>query len=246
MSPVPVELADASLFLATMPRHDLEGIADSLDVRRLTRGQTVIAPWARVTELVFPIDAIISVVSETAEGQSVEVGIVGREGMTGSSAFMGGATSPLHTMCQISGVVLVGRTADLVPEDPESSLRAVALRYSHAMFVQAAMTAACNRIHPLEQRAARWLLEVGDRLGRLDFALTHEFFAVMLGAHRPSVSLAAKMLQQAGLIEYHRGQVAIRDRANLIDASCGCYRQITEHYEQTMGIDLGGAFEPGN
>ena len=162
----------------------------------------------------------MSIVSETAEGQSVEVATVGREGMIGAAAFLGSAISPLRTMCQVAGPALVGRTADLVEEDGESAFRATILRYSHTMLIQASVAAACNRLHPLEQRAARWLLTTSDSLEQSRFTLTHEFFAMMLGAHRPSVSLAAQMLQQAGLTTYHRGQVEILDREGLTDAAC--------------------------
>jgi CRP-like cAMP-binding protein len=190
-------------------------------------------------ELVFPTATIISIVSETPEGQSVEVATVGSEGMVGAAAFLGSAVSPLRTMCQIEGPALVGRTADLVQEIEDSDLRTIVLRYSHTMTVQASVAASCNRVHPLEQRAARWLLMISDRMEQSRFALTHEFFAIMLGAHRPSVSLAAQMLHRAGLITYHRGQIEITDRAGLAAASCSCYRTITEHYERTMGISLG-------
>ncbi len=117
------------------------------------------------------------------------------------------------------------------------------LRYSETLLVQAAVTAACTGLHPLEERAARWLVTLGDRLERTSFILTHEFFAIMLGSHRPSVSLAAQMLQQAGLITYHRGHVEILDRPGLVEAACSCYQTITEHYNQTMGIQLGDGFE---
>ncbi len=243
MSPVTADAAAANRLLASLPSPELERIAAALNDRELVHGETLIAPWAPVTALYFPIRSIISIVSETAEGQSVEVATVGREGMVGASAFLGGGTSPLRTMCQIAGPALVGRTADLVEEDGESAFRATILRYSSTMLIEASVTAACNRLHPLEQRAARWLLTTSDSMEQSSFNLTHEFFAIMLGAHRPSVSLAAQMLQQAGLITYHRGQVEILDRAGLIDASCGCYRTIAEHYEQTMGIRLGNGLD---
>lgn len=239
MSPVTADVAAGNLLLASIPADELERIRAVLDVREIPHGETLIGPMEPVTELAFPIGSIISIVSETAEGQSVEVAIVGREGMVGVAAFLGGAVSPLRTLCQVEGPALVGRTADLVPENGVSMLRTMALRYSHALLIEASVTAACNRLHPLEQRAARWLLTTSDRTERSQFTLTHEFFAIMLGAHRPSVSLAAKMLQQAGLISYHRGHVEILDRPGLTEASCDCYRTITEQYEATMGISLG-------
>jgi CRP-like cAMP-binding protein len=240
VSPVSADLASANRLLASLPPHELDRIAQLTDVRELGHGQSISPPWEPVVELVFPITSMLSVMSETAEGQSVEVATVGREGMVGAPALLGSVVSPLHTICQVPGSALVGRVADIVQEDGESALRATVLRYFHTMLIQAAVTAACNRLHPLEQRAARWLLTTSDRLESPRFTLTHEFFAVMLGAHRPSVSLAAQMLQQAGLISYHRGQVEILDRPGLTDASCGCYRTINEHYAETMGIDLAG------
>ena len=244
MSPVTAEVAAVNRLLASLPALELEGIRAALEVRELRHGETLVAPWEPVAELYFPTGSIISIVSETPEGQSVEVATVGREGMVGSAAFLGSAVSPLRTMCQIVGPALVGRTADLVEEDGRSAFRTTVLRYSHTMLVMASVTAACNRLHPLEQRAARWLLTTSDSMEQSRFTLTHEFFAIMLGAHRPSVSLAAQMLQQAGLITYHRGQVEILDRARLTDAACSCYRTIAEHYEQTMGIRLGGGPDP--
>ena len=240
MSPVTPKAAAENRLLRSLPAPDRVEIAAALELRELKHGETVIGPWEPVTELFFPVSSIISVVSETAEGQSVEVATVGREGVVGAAAFFGSSVSPLRTMCQIAGSALVGRTADLVAEDGDSAFRTSVLRYSQTVLIQASVTAACNRLHPLEQRGARWLLTISDRMGASKFALTHEFFAIMLGAHRPSVSLAAQVLQKAGLITYHRGEIEILDRSGLIDAACSCYRTIAEHYETTMGIKLGG------
>ena len=243
MSPVSADAASANRLLASLSPPDLEGLIDVLELRELRHGETLTGPWEPVTDLYFPTDSIISIVSETPEGQSVEVATVGTEGMVGEAAFLGSAVSPLRTMCQVAGPALVGRTADLVEENSESAFRAMILRYSETLLVQAAVTAACTGLHPLEERAARWLVTLGDRLERTSFILTHEFFAIMLGSHRPSVSLAAQMLQQAGLITYHRGHVEILDRPGLVEAACSCYQTITEHYNQTMGIQLGDGFE---
>jgi CRP-like cAMP-binding protein len=238
-----MEVASRNRLLAMLPPAELESLTGHLSHLALDHGTTVIAPWEPITQLHFPIGCVLSVVSDTDEGQSVEVATVGSEGMVGSDAFMGSALSPLRTVCQIEGPALVGRTAELVDEDGASAFRTLVLRYSHTMLIQASITAGCNRLHPLEQRAARWLLTMSDRLDRPSFPLTHEFFAVLLGAHRPSVSLAAQMLQQAGLIRYHRGQVEIIDRPGLINASCQCYRTITEHFTKTMGYRLGAALD---
>jgi CRP-like cAMP-binding protein len=239
MSPVNPAMAGANRLLATLSSAEIERIAPFLTERRLGHAEPVQPAWTPITELFFPTGCILSVLSESAQGQSVEVATVGNEGMIGAAAFLGASMSPLNTVCQVEGTALTGRTADLVPEDGHSGLRTVALRYSDTMFIQASITALCNRLHPLEQRAARWLLTISDRIEGRTFNLTHEFFAVLLGAQRPSVSLAAQMLQQGGLITYRRGRVEILDQDALAAAACDCYRTITEHYEQTMGITLG-------
>jgi CRP-like cAMP-binding protein len=241
LSPTTTAVASANRILASIPPRELERLAEHLNEHRLEHGETLIHPWEPITQLVFPTSCVLSVVRETVEGRSVEVATVGKEGMVGADAFIGGAVSPLRTLCQIGGSALVGRVEDLVEEDGDSVFRASVLRYSHTMLVQAAITAACNRLHPLEQRAARWLLTMSDRVDRSAFDLTHELFAVMLGAHRPSVSLAAQMLQQAGLIRYRRGHIEILDRPGLIAAACDCYTITVEHFERTMGIRLGEA-----
>jgi Crp-like helix-turn-helix domain len=243
MSPVTPARASGNRLLGSLPGAELDAIAARLTQRDVLHGETIVAPWEPVAELVFPVAAVLSTMAETPEGQSVEVATIGNEGMIDPGAFLGSAVTPLHTVCQIEGPALVGKVSELVEEDGDSAFRATVLRYAHTMLVQASITASCNRLHPLEQRAGRWLLTMSDRLGRFEFPLTHEFFAIMLGAHRPSVSLAAQMLQQAGLIAYHRGQVEIRDRPGLIEASCGCYTIINDHYVRTMGIPLGNSGE---
>lgn len=149
----------------------------------------------------------------------------------------------LRTICQIEGEALIGSLADLAGED-STLLAAAVRRFSHTLLTQAAQTAACNRLHPLEQRAARWLMMVYDRVDAPRFRLTHEFFAYMLGAHRPSVSLAATTLQIADLIRYSRGVIEILDADALAEASCDSYAIVAADYEQVMGCRCAGRGEP--
>lgn len=238
MPPPALDAVAINRLLATLPPAELERILPHLTIHQMAKGDTIQEPWTPVTSLIFPTGALLSVVNETQEGQSVEVATIGREGLFGSSAYLGGSVTPLRTMVQIAGPAAVGNVSALVSENGETPLRLVSLRYAQTMMVHASVTAACNRLHPLEMRAARWLLNTADRMDSLTFTLTHEFFAVMLGAQRPSVSLAAKALQRRGFIEYRRGHLEIIDRDGLAATACECYATVVRHYEQTMGIPL--------
>ena len=140
-------------------------------------------------------------------------------------------------MCQIPGSALVASANELLAKT-NGALASAARRYAHSFMTMAGQGAGCNRLHPIEQRAARWLLMVHDRIDRNPFELTHEFLAIMLGATRPSVSLAAATMKRAGLIDYQRGRMTILDRAGLEDAACQCYEMITAEYERSTGARL--------
>lgn len=232
--PASLELVAGNRLLASLPTADGERIAALLTPCHFRRGENISAPWEPLSEMTFPTSSVISVVAETSEGDSVEVGTIGREGMVGSTRLLDGGLSPLRVMCQIEGDALVGTAAALMEADVDGSLRSLALRYANTLLVQASITAACNRLHPLEQRAARWLLTISDRLDRPWFDLTHEFFAILLGAQRPSVTIAARELQHEGVITYRRGRVEITDRDGLEAATCGCYGTVAEHYVRSM------------
>jgi CRP-like cAMP-binding protein len=117
----------------------------------------------------------------------------------------------------------------------DGALFPLMLRYAQALQEQTAQSVACNRHHAIEERCARWLLMTHDRVGADQFPLTQEFLAFMLGVRRASVTVAAGMLQQAGLIRYSRGRIAVLDRAGLEAASCECYRVVQQRYEQLLG-----------
>jgi CRP-like cAMP-binding protein len=172
----------------------------------------------------FPIDAVISVVTTLADGTSVEVGSIGSEGTTGIFAALGAPSVPNATFCQVDGRCFVMQRSKF-----EEYLRTVT-RFREALnsyvvgYVNVlAQLVACNRIHPLDARCARWLLMTHDRVGRSRFPLTQEFLAMMLGVRRSGVTLAAAAFQDAGFIKYSRGRMEILDRAGLEKESCECY-----------------------
>lgn len=181
-----------------------------------------------LTHVWFPLNGVCSMVSGMENGATVEVATVGREGMVGIPLLLGSARSMHEIFVQVAGDALQ-MPADALREqlDRLPGLRTVALRYALGLIAQISQGSACNRLHPLEARCARWLLMTHDRVAADSFALTQEFLGQMLGVTRPSVSVAAGMLQKAGLIRYTRGVVTILDRDRLEASSCECYGIIT-------------------
>jgi CRP-like cAMP-binding protein len=180
--------------------------------------------------LYFPNSGLISLVVFMEDGRTVEAGIVGREGIVGLPGVMGFPRHPLQEIVQISGNgfrIPVQVFCKLVPRLPE--LRKYITRYLMSLGLQVAQTAACNRLHGLEQRLARWLLMAQDRVKTDSLAITQDFLATMLGTDRPSVTLAEGLLTRAGAIEHARGVVKIIDRGRLESNTCECYGVIAQY-----------------
>jgi CRP-like cAMP-binding protein len=237
MPPVPPGELGRNRLLATMHANELARFADILTIRGFARGEVISEPGALISEVLFPVDAVFSVVAETSEGIQVEAGTTGNEGVVGIAPFLGNQASLLRCMCQVPGRAIVADVEQLLGR-ADGALATAARRYALTFLTMASQGAACNRLHTIEQRAARWLLMVNDRVDRNPFELTHEFFGVMLGANRPSVTLAAAKLRKAGAIEYHRGHVTVLDRARLESRACECYDLITTEFERVMRIPL--------
>jgi CRP-like cAMP-binding protein len=190
-----------------------------------------------ITHVDFPLCGLVSIVAISREGSTVEVGPVGCDGMVGLPVFLGGGTDPLEAFVQVGPVESVRVPAsvfkDLVEHQPD--LESVMRRYVQWSYFGMAQWVLCARLHPVEERMARWLLMCHDRLGVDRFQLTHEYLSEMLGVRRPSVTVAAGALRQAGLIEYHRGVVTILDRPRLEEAACECNRVTVEEYRRLLG-----------
>lgn len=167
------------------------------------------------------------------DGRSAEVGVVGREGMLGVPAFLGADSYPTQVICQVPAEVLRMPAAAFVAEVRRGGqLQDAVYRYSRILIDTSSRLAACNCLHRLEERCARWLLMSRDRACSDEFPMTQEFLALMIGARRASVTLAAGILQKAGLISYRRGRLTILDRVGLEDVACECYRAIREEYDR--------------
>ena len=180
---------------------------------------------------------LISLVVVMKDGRTAEAGIVGNEGFTGTQAIVGLRKGPLRGVVQITGDgfrIKVGALQDVLELTPH--FRMMLNRYAAIRGMQIAQTAACNRLHEIRQRLARWLLMTQDRVDAGALPITHDFLATMLGTDRPTVSLAAGVLQKERLIEYSRGAVKIVNRKKLEDSACECYRVIRQ-YDGDLGLE---------
>ncbi|WP_405054970.1 Crp/Fnr family transcriptional regulator [Vulcanimicrobium alpinum] len=208
-------------------------LADAFERVRLAHRATLYAPGDAVTSVYFPIDAVISVVTVMSDGTQIETVTVGREGLTGAQALLDGSPASGLTWCQVAGdAYRISYTALAELCGVYRTLRVLVERYMSAQIDVMAQSIACNRLHYVNERCARWLLMTHDRVGRDEFPLTHEGLATKLGVRRAGVSIAAAALQQAGAIRYARGKVAIADRAQLEDAACECYGAINDAYHR--------------
>jgi CRP-like cAMP-binding protein len=187
-------------------------------------------------DVYFPLDSVISLVTVLADGARLEVGIIGNEGMLGTSVPLGVNVSPLRAIVQGGGSALRMSAATFRRHcKQDGDLRELMNRYVHVLMEQLALTAACTRYHRVESRLARWLLMTRERVGGDRFHLTHEFLAYMLGVRRAGVTYAARSLSAQGLIDYRRGAITVLDAAGLKKASCGCYLRGNRIYERTLG-----------
>jgi CRP-like cAMP-binding protein len=193
----------------------------------------------------FPNAGMVSLVIETEDGRTVEVGEVGKEGFAGIPAAVGMRKSQVREVVQIGGDgfrVRVDELQRVLRSSPQ--LQQILTRYAVTHWMQMAQTAACNRLHNIEQRFARWLLITQDRVDSPTFAITQDFLATMLGTDRPTVSLAAGLLQKKGVIKWTRGEVEILNRAKLEMCACECYAAIREDRFGEGPLRQGKAFKP--
>ena len=221
-------------------RSDLAQLLPRLEAVTLSYRRSLYEPDQPIDWVYFPISGVISLVSTTPDGSAAEVGTIGNEGMLGIPTLLGDAQTPIAAYVQVPGTALRTRASVLADHlRRDSTLRTVLLRYAHVFFNQIAQSAACNLLHNVEQRCCRWLLMTHDRVQGDTFLLTQEFFAMMLGVQRSSVTVAARKLKQRRLIDYSRGIVTIRDRADLERNSCGCYGVMKKESDRLLGDPLG-------
>jgi CRP-like cAMP-binding protein len=198
------------------------------------------------TSVYFPLSGVASLVNVMDNGAAAEVGTTGNEGIVGTPILFGDSIGPTTVYVQVPGESLQMPAADFAKVLAGSTaMHAVMLRYAHALFNQITQSAACNRLHHIEQRCCRWLLMTHDRVQTNEFLLTQEFLGMMLGVQRTSVTLAAAGLKKKKLIEYRRGHVTILDRAGLLSRACECYAVSKREFDRLLGTPHGvGAEAP--
>jgi CRP-like cAMP-binding protein len=203
----------------------------------LTARQPLFEAQAPISHVYFPLSGATSLVIALKGGEAVEIATVGNEGMVGACVFLGADRGTMRAVCQVAGQALKMRSESFrhsLAEHPDFA--DMVRRYAHGMINQISQTTACNHVHSVQQRMCRWLLMTQDRVGADEFHLTQEFLAQMLGVRRPSVTVAAGMLQRAGLIQYQRGRIRIADRAGLEAASCECYVSARQDMDRLLPV----------
>jgi len=213
----------ANLFLAALSPRDLDFIQPYLKPVDLRQGVVLADPGARVDEILFVESGMISITTTMEDGAAIELASLGREAVVGSLAGLGVHRANARAIVQIAGSGLRIAAADYRAVMTRSPvfLKIVLLSNELAM-AQMQQTAACNALHSTERRMCRWIIQVRDRVGDDVLRLTHDFVAQMLAVRRPTVTLIAQELQNAGLIRYRRGEITILDHAGLERAACEC------------------------
>jgi CRP-like cAMP-binding protein len=238
--PTPSDLTENRL-LAALPREEVERFAGDFElVPDVPLRECVYRAGEPADHVWFPLSSVFSLLAVMDDGRALEVATIGNEGFVGLPVFLQGSYTSGHmAFCQVPGGALrisSGRFSDHVNES--DALQALLHRYTLALLTQIGQSSACNRLHTLSERCARWILMTHDRVHRDAFTLTQEFLAQMLGVRRAGVNEAMQELQQGGLVTYGRGEVTVTDRAGLEAASCECYALIRDEHQRLA--ELGG------
>ncbi len=226
-------------FLDHLPAHVMDILGPSLIPVALKNAEIVYDYDESMEKVLFPTGSVISVLLEMSDGRTAEVGIIGREGMTGLAIVLGQSSTNQRSIVQIPNGALSMSAATfgaVVAAEPE--LKTFSLHYAQAVLMGALQLSACNSLHPTDERCARWLLMAHDRVGDNRLRLTQELLSQMLGVRRASVAVAASALQAAGFISYSRGQIVIRNRTGLETASCECYETMEGEWKALMGYGI--------
>lgn len=224
-----------NVLLARLSDRDYEALEPHLSVSVMERAQTLVETHQTIHRVLFPHDGVLSLVVELPGGGAIETGVIGRDGCFGAGPALNDQISLNRVTVQVPGhmsAIEIKRLRDLALERPE--LRKALVGYELFILAQAQQTAACNAVHQIRERTCKWLARMQALAGD-DLPLTQEFLAQMMGVRRTSVGAIAQELQHAGLIEYHRGRIRIKDRERVRRASCECHQDLAEHYSLVSG-----------
>lgn len=235
-----LEIALENQLLATLPRAVLMRLQPSFQLVHLEKKEVLFRAHEPLRVAYFPITAVVSFVAQLESGQSLEVGLVGRDGLAGTAVLPGIMTMTCDGVVQIPGSAL-RLSADVLRYEllTNEELSWTIARYAQVLLVRSMQMSLCNMFHSVEQRCIRWLLTVNDVMDGDDLPLTHDLIATMLGVRRPTVSLVLGSLRRAGLVSEQRGRVWIRSRQKLEAACCECYDVMREEQRRLLGSGAG-------
>ena len=227
-----VQRKSTNLLLDCLELGAFERVAKKLTRVRLRPKEVVYKPNQRIEHILFPENTVVCLLTLMANGDTIEAATVGREGASWISASVGAPSMPCETIVVIEGTALRLAVADLERELKDNDhFRHVLTEYSHALLIACMRTAACNGLHKLPERCARWILTTLDRVDTDRFAVTKEFLAQLLGTNRPTVSVMVSVLEKAGMLNVEGRWVTVADRKRLKKAACECYEIIRKNYE---------------
>lgn len=224
--------------LGSLPAAELELLRPRLRHGSVDRGHELYAPGATVREIYFPVSGLVSMVTTLRSGRSIEVGAVGREGVTGLPLYPGAVNPPYRVYGQIAGhgyFLSVDGYHELYAQSP--AFRQSIERYLHVLMTMMSQISACNGAHDVTQRLAKWLLISHDAADGPEFTLTQEYLATMIGVQRPTVTLAAGELQRAGLFSYRRGKILLHDLEAIAQRACECHATFTAEVHALLRPD---------
>jgi CRP-like cAMP-binding protein len=228
----------ANRLLRGLSDAELERIRPALEPVHLPRPTELEGANEEIRYVYFPTSGVASIVAIDESGESVDTAMIGREGMTGLAVFLGTGQSPVRTIVQIP-LTALRMESKALREELGRGGRLVTLvqRHTQVVMITMAQLILCNRIHRLDQRAARWLLQVDDRVDDAPFRVTQEFLAQMIGVQRPALSVAMRQFKDAGLVHYVRGQISGDDRDGLLARSCGCIKVIAAEARRLENLE---------
>lgn len=223
--------------LSALPADDYQRLLPDLQPITFAFGDVVYESSERLEYLYFPTASVISLMYTMQDGSTAEMGLIGNEGVAGIALFLGGDSTPNRAVAQIAGGAFRLKAATVQREFARGgAFQRLLLRYTQALITQISQTAVCNRLHSVENHLCRWLLLSHDRAGSDTLMMTQEFLSHRLGGRRESVSVAARRLQDAGLIHYTRGHIEILDRSGLEADACECYRIVKDEFVRLLGF----------
>jgi CRP-like cAMP-binding protein len=235
VQPPPAGARPKNQLLAALPEADFLRLTPHFTTIPIRLKEVLQTAGEPIQQVYFPNGGVCSITTLLPDGTSVEAATVGDEGMLGLEAFFtDDPVAPGETLVQVPDTDALSLDVAVFRRElaDRGALHHVMGRYAQVVIAQMMQTTACNALHPVPQRCARWLLMTHDRMHQQDFHLSHEFLAVMLGVHRPTVTVIARNLQDADLITYRHGRVKVLDRQGLEAAACTCYPIIRAHFDR--------------